>query len=453
MKSFGRRAVALLAGALLVLSTAACGKDSDTASRPASPSAANQSAAVSSSEKPALGFEMKSSGRTYYVMNEDARNMVTAVLAENPLDYAVDDRYQKIAALPETVTLEWDYLNGVPVNSAEVLLSLHSDMSDPVTFPAVGNTASCRNLIPGSTYYWQIKAETDDGTVLSDIGRFAVGGQVRVVAINGVQNARDLGGWKTADGKTMRYGLAYRTARLTDIKEDGVATALQELGIRTELDLRGEEGLKDCPETGVGPLGKGVVYVNVKSRQYSEALVDRTTAQSLRLFADPANYPILFHCAGGADRTGTIAMLIEAICNADDTVLAADFELTPGRFRTVNFKPLMDSFQKYPGNTNREKATAVCQKLGMTDMEVANIYNIMLTESGVFTGESLKAAKEVSGGRVFTLDLRKSGGVKDVTVDGKSVAWTLKGSELTVSATSGAGVIRFQDGESLAFSL
>ena len=453
MKTTWIRIGSLMAAAATVLSLAACGQDSETAPRPSSSSVASRPAAVSSAEKPALGFEMKSSGRTYYVMNEDARNMVTAVLAENPLDYAVDDRYRNIAALPETVTLEWGYLNGVPVNSAEVILSLHSDLSDPVTFPAVGNTASCRNLIPGSTYYWQIKAETDDGTVLSDIGRFAVGGQVRVVTINGVQNARDLGGWKTLDGKTMRYGLAYRTARLTDIKEDGVATAVQELGIRTELDLRGEEGLNDCPETGVGPLGKSVNYVNVKSMQYSNALVTKTTAQSLRVFADPANYPILFHCAGGADRTGTIAMLIEAICNCDESVLAADFELTPGRYRTLDFDQTMKDFYRFPGETNREKAVFLCKKLGMTDMELANIYNMMLTESGVFVGDSLIAAKDVPGGKAFTLDLRQSGGVKAVTVDGTAVPWSLNGGELTVSASSGAGTIVFQDGESLAFAL
>lgn len=452
MKTTWIRIGSLMAAAATVLSLAACGDGGNASSRSASSTASEASGSVSQEPEKTRTVFLKSDGMTFFTMQAAARTMVASVLAENPVDYSLGDRYKDIEALEEPIVLEWSY-SGFSAGGATVTLSRHEDLSDAVTVTADGPTATCHNLIPGSKYYWQVEAETEDGPVLSEIGSFTVENDVRVLNIAGVQNARDLGGWKTADGKTMRYGLAYRTARLTNIREDGVRTATERLGIRTELDLRGEEGLNDCPETGVGPLGKSVTYVNVKSMQYSNALVTKTTAQSLRVFADPANYPILFHCAGGADRTGTIAMLIEAICNCDESVLAADFELTPGRYRTLNFDQTMKDFYRFPGETNREKAVFLCKKLGMTDMELANIYNMMLTESGVFVGDSLIAAKDVPGGKVFTLDLRQSGGVKAVTVDGTAVPWSLNGGELTVSASSGAGTIVFQDGESLAFAL
>ena len=48
----------------------------------------------------------------------------------------------------------------------------------------------------------------------------------------------------------------------------------------------------------------------------------------MAVFANEANYPILFHCWGGADRTGTVALLLEALLGADAEQLAYDYELT-----------------------------------------------------------------------------------------------------------------------------
>ena len=54
--------------------------------------------------------------------------------------------------------------------------------------------------------------------------------------------------------------------------------------------------------TVVGPQ-----YIQITDEQYQNAL-----AKEIRTFADETNYPIYFHCQIGRDRTGTLAMLINA---------------------------------------------------------------------------------------------------------------------------------------------
>ena len=73
---------------------------------------------------------------------------------------------------------------------------------------------------------------------------------VRWIDIDGVGNVRDMGGWKTASGKTVKYGMLYRGRRLEDVSEEGIAT-IKRLGLKTELDLRYADQKFQTPGTGM----------------------------------------------------------------------------------------------------------------------------------------------------------------------------------------------------------
>jgi protein-tyrosine phosphatase len=48
----------------------------------------------------------------------------------------------------------------------------------------------------------------------------------------------------------------------------------------------------------------------------------------LQVVADPANQPVVFHCAAGKDRTGLVAALLLGALGVDDEIIASDYAIT-----------------------------------------------------------------------------------------------------------------------------
>jgi protein-tyrosine phosphatase len=164
----------------------------------------------------------------------------------------------------------------------------------------------------------------------------------RHVALDGQPNFRDLGGYETTDGRTVRWGEVYRSGELPRLSDEDVAK-LDELDIRTvvsfltekEIDARGPDrlpaGTVEVPlpmEAGnmgelaavasearrTGDFSKVPPDLNpeihrrliVEAREHYSAL--------LREIADPASRPLVFHCSHGIHRTGTAsAILLSAL--------------------------------------------------------------------------------------------------------------------------------------------
>ena len=186
------------------------------------------------------------------------------------------------------------------------------------------NECSFYNLFIGRTYYWTVSALDDEGdTSTSAVATFKTAAQApRNLYVDSVTNVRDLGGWKTEDGGRVRQGLLYRGARLNDdfstdatVSAAGIKTLCEELGIKTELDLRQTQAVSNRNESGgrtTSPLGAGVSYL-AYPMEYKDLITDARNIQRVRevfaLLADESNYPIYFHCSIGTDRTGLIAWL------------------------------------------------------------------------------------------------------------------------------------------------
>src|SRR5215831_19896322 len=67
-----------------------------------------------------------------------------------------------------------------------------------------------------------------------------------VVPLEGGSNFRDLGGYRTADGRTVRRGAVFRSAHLGGLTDEDRA-ALGRLGVRTIVDLRGVSEAAETP--------------------------------------------------------------------------------------------------------------------------------------------------------------------------------------------------------------
>ncbi|MFF3322462.1 tyrosine-protein phosphatase [Streptomyces sp. NPDC002889] len=161
-----------------------------------------------------------------------------------------------------------------------------------------------------------------------------------------LHNFRDLGGYRAADGRTVRWGTLFRSDSLAKLKGDDWDRFLT-LGIRTVIDLRYPW---EIAAKGRVPDSDGFAYVNlsVEHRPYDQAaipadldpwryLADRYAEvaldgakelrQALELIAAESG-PVVFHCASGKDRTGLLAALVLGLAGVSDDDIAADFALT-----------------------------------------------------------------------------------------------------------------------------
>ena len=221
-------------------------------------------------------------------------------------------------------------------------LSTSPDLSDYRDVNIDTSPALVYDLIPGVRYYYSILAA--DGTVLKESCVIPKGPMRMINGLN--KNTRDLGGWKAGD-KTIRYGMLYRGARLDDIQENASMKdfALNTLKIGVDLDLR---GLPPGSQGGSGEKNPWkssdpVLYKNIRVWNYfvasSNKYENHDTAQGMT--ADQYQYAIrciigwlkegkvvYFHCHGGADRTGTLAFLIEGLLGVSESDISKDFELT-----------------------------------------------------------------------------------------------------------------------------
>ncbi len=201
-------------------------------------------------------------------------------------------------------------------------------------------------FIPGITYYWKVESE-ENGNVVHEDSFTTKAAPVRFITTAQVQNVRDLGGWETESGKTLKYGLLYRGGMTNpsggnQFPEKDVALFRDKLGIRTEIDLR-TPGQDDRDQT-ISILGEDAPYYKLPIHGYCYIIpgfrqmtpvyrahnsdITDSIREIFHLLGDAANYPIYFHCNAGADRTGTIAYLICGVLGVSYEDLTRDFELT-----------------------------------------------------------------------------------------------------------------------------
>lgn len=169
----------------------------------------------------------------------------------------------------------------------------------------------------------------------------------RRVPLEGCSNLRDLGGYRTADGRRVRFGQVYRAAALGTLTEADLAV-LEGLGLRTVCDLRGERERERAPsrlpdpgpevvplpiEPTVGAAlrdilaraeatGEDVVGLLARAYQaYATAKLPQYRAL-MALVARPERRPLVFHCSAGKDRTGFgAALLLTALGVPRETVI------------------------------------------------------------------------------------------------------------------------------------
>ena len=293
--------------------------------------------------------------------------------------------------MPNDCLIKWSV--GEDALYYRLSISRSADMSGAYTILTNKCTASIENLYTGCHYYWRVDAVYSEYTVRSEVFSFTTDADPRAMTVDGVSNVRDIGGYITENGLRIKQGLVYRSAKLDGVTETGLYTLIHLMGIKTDLDLR---AAKDSTR----PLGEEVGYVNVACPWYSTGengiWANDTTksefAKAIKVFADENNYPIIFHCALGRDRTGTLALVLEGLLGLDVNTLLLEYELSAfsvqgangassySGLRTNTLNTYNYIYNNYKGDSFSEKVATFLIEIGVTEDEIAAIRSIMLEE-------------------------------------------------------------------------
>lgn len=199
----------------------------------------------------------------------------------------------------------------------------------------------------------------------------------------GVNNFRDLGGWTGLGGKKVRYGRLFRSTHLGHVKDPDDFIA--RFGVKTDLDLRNEKETESLG--GKSPLGEKVRFVLMPSPTYEKFGKEKGRkffGKLFRVFLEEDNYPIVFHCAKGADRTGCVAFLLNGLLGVRESDLVLDWELTAffnpnPKFRDAErIDRLVEVIRNEQGSTWTEKIVSYAKSCGITDGEIAKFRSLML---------------------------------------------------------------------------
>ena len=168
-----------------------------------------------------------------------------------------------------------------------------------------------------------------------------------VIGFEGLVNARDVGPLPTADGGCVRSGRLYRSETPQLMTDADVARAVDVLGVRRVIDLRGRRG---GGSGRLGRNGRGVVldffelaggagaHLDLSAEGFLAAQLDLAGPVVGAVLAEIDATPegaVLVHCHTGKDRTGfVIAVILAALGVADDDIVA-DYERSRPVFATL----------------------------------------------------------------------------------------------------------------------
>ncbi len=315
-----KRNVGLLL-ALLALPLFSCSEGESSV--PSSPQASS-----AEDKKESVTLVDKIGGKAIDLVYKQARNYLDS---EDPASF-LSSATANPGDNTEPLNLRWKVNNGKGRYALEI--AYDENFTEPyATYDDLRASVSSfdvYNLVPG-TYYYRVKGDN----AVSETDSFSIKGDLRTIDTNdAIINMRDLGGWKIDDTHRVKYSLLYRSASWAGVGKTS-ESRLKALNMKTELDIRYSTSSADY-SVSEHPIS-GINFFNYGMGQYDSIVpgagryYETAKANIKNIFnalSNKDNYPLTFHCSAGADRTGTLAFLINGLLGVSYSDLCKDFELT-----------------------------------------------------------------------------------------------------------------------------
>ena len=174
----------------------------------------------------------------------------------------------------------------------------------------------------------------------------------RKLPFTGAHNFRDLGGYKTSDGKTVKWGKVYRSDNLHSLTDEDLKY-MERLNLKSVVDFRSDEErneepdrltpdmtpillpIKFEPEGVTENLTRDLTFGNLDSsnllRDFNVILVKEFTEEYKQFFrhiVDNGGEPFVLHCTAGKDRAGFGSAMILTVLGVPREKIIEDYLLT-----------------------------------------------------------------------------------------------------------------------------
>ncbi|WP_404477701.1 tyrosine-protein phosphatase [Novosphingobium sp. BL-52-GroH] len=184
----------------------------------------------------------------------------------------------------------------------------------------------------------------------------------RVLPLQQGSNFRDIGGYVTRSGKTVKWDKAFRSGAMPLLTETDYSM-LGQLGIGNVVDLRSIEEREVAPDmlddrlgalflandyslkpmmASMGKRGGENVYQGMETM-----LAPQYRAMFKRLIAGDG--AVVYHCSAGQDRTGIATGLLYDVLGVDRETILKDYQLSTSLRRPQFEMPKVDP-KDYPNN-------------------------------------------------------------------------------------------------------
>jgi len=222
---------------------------------------------------------------------------------------------------------------------------------------------------------------------------FAVTGAITGVAgadpslhLQGAVNARDVGGYRTSDGRTVRTGMVFRSNTIARLTATDLAI-LEARDVRVIEDLRTASERVQAPDRvpvgAVDHWNDVLAPAPAAGSAFLTMPANRAFGNVLRDIAG-ADGAVLYHCSAGKDRTGWMTAVLLTVLGVDRTTVNRDFLLSNVYLRSpvgrpsVTINELDDLFAAVTRRYGSFDAY-IHQGLGLSDVDVATVKLKLLT--------------------------------------------------------------------------